>query len=210
MSALRRIGWLIGDRGYRNYVRERLLARLGYSFDFWGRVDCYLAWDRWLAALPLAELDLLEVSPGANSRWQGLGLRSYRGVQYPEFDLCAMTTGDNYDIVIADNVFEHLRHPCRAARNVHAMLKPGGQFLISTPFLVRVHAEPDDYTRWSEAGLKGLLEDCGFEPQWIETGAWGNRACVKANLDRWAYLGWGRDRTNEPDYPVTVWARARK
>jgi hypothetical protein len=87
------------------------------------------------------------------------------------------------------------------------MLKDDGVFMLATPFLVRIHAYPNDYTRWTPDGLRGFLEDAGFD---AEIHAWGNRKAVAANFKRWAAFGWGRDLRNEPDFPVNVWAYARK
>jgi hypothetical protein len=37
-----------------------------------------------------------------------------------------------------------------------------------------------------------------------------HRACVKANFNEWPPPGWFRSLENEPQFPVTVWASARK
>jgi hypothetical protein len=88
------------------------------------------------------------------------------------------------------------------------MLRPGGHFLIIVPFLLKVHGYPEDCTRWTDSGLRWLLEDAGFE---IETiGSWGNRKCAQANFRHgWRMYGFGRDLTNDPVFPVMTWALAR-
>lgn len=90
------------------------------------------------------------------------------------------------------------------------MLKPGGYFLVTTPFLIKVHPVPHDCTRWTETGIKYFLHEGGFPMEDTVTGSWGNRACVKANFKRWARRGWFGSLKNEPDFPVSVWALARK
>src|SRR5207245_1375873 len=95
-------------------------------------------------------------------------------------------------------------------RNVWAMLKPGGRFVIATPFLVRVHRVPIDCNRWTEDGLSHLLQECGFKEEDISTGSWGNRRCIAANMTAWRKRGFFGSLKNEPDYPVMVWAFARK
>jgi hypothetical protein len=108
-------------------------------------------------------------------------------------------------------VFEHICYPFRAARNVHAMLREGGHFLITTPFLLKIHNHPVDCTRWTEAGMKYLLADSGFSLQAVVTGSWGNRACVIGNFRTWRYYNrWLHSLRNEPDFPVVVWALATK
>ena len=64
---------------------------------------------------------------------------------------------ESFDLIIAEQVFEHLKWPYRAAKNVYRMLRPGGSFLITTPFLVRCHEMPDDCTRWTDTELKNFL-----------------------------------------------------
>jgi SAM-dependent methyltransferase len=38
-----------------------------------------------------------------------------------------------FDIVISDNVIEHVEHPSKVFSEVYRVLKPGGQFLFKTP-----------------------------------------------------------------------------
>jgi SAM-dependent methyltransferase len=159
-------------------------------------------------ALDAERLDALEISAG--SEWRKLPFKSYTTADFPDFDICSQKLDRQFDLIIADQVFEHLPWPYRAARNVHEMLRPGGHALICTPFLVRIHEVPIDCTRWTETGMKHLLAECGFALENIRTGSWGNRACVKANFKTWARQGWARSLKNEPQYPVMVWALARK
>lgn len=158
-------------------------------------------------------LDTLEISPGGpHSPWRELDFKSYRGVDYPDFDICKDCLEEQFDLIIADQVFEHLLWPYRAARNVHTMLKPGGVFIITTPFLIRIHLCPVDCSRWTETGMKYFLAEAGFPLEAVETGAWGSLACVQANLTapRWAKFGYGKSLRNDEDYPIAVWATARK
>jgi len=115
-----------------------------------------------------------------------------------------------YDIIFTEQVFEHLKYPYRAARNVWRMLKPGGLFIITTPFLVKIHGHPLDCTRWTSMGMKYFLEEAGFDPEATITESWGNRDCVVANFDRWITFSPGMSLENEADFPVVVWALARK
>jgi len=107
----------------------------------------------------------------------------------------------------AEQVLEHVRRPYRAVRNVWEMLRPGGIFAVNTPFLIRVHEDPEDYSRWTEKGLRQLLVEGGFEESAVQTGSWGNRACVRATLSHWAgWIPWMDSLENEPQFPVVVWA----
>ena len=102
--------------------------------------------------------------------------------------------------------------PYRAARNVHAILKPGGRFINTMPFLIRVHQNPVDCSRWTELGMKHLLAEAGFDIERICTDSWGNFACMHANLvsSGWAGIGWGRSMRNQSEFPVAVGAIAER
>ena len=174
----------------------------------WSRVVMNQACRELLGELEYGSFDTLEVSGRA---WQDFGFASYRAVEFPDFDICAAPLAERFDLIIAEQVFEHLLYPYRAGRNVHAMLRPGGWFLVSVPFLVKVHGYPIDCTRWTALGLRHFLHECGFPLEQIEAGAWGNRDCIIANFERWiVYEPTLHDLTNEPDFPYHVWALARR
>lgn len=187
---------------------KEMLRTVGYDPGHWVRTVMYRECFRLIQELSPEKLDAMEISAGAE--WHHIPFRSFTPTHYPAFDICQQRLDREFDLIIADQVWEHLLWPYRAARNVHAMLRPNGHFLISTPFLVRIHEVPTDCTRWTEQGLKYFLAECGFDLNGIRTGSWGNRACVKANFNKWARRGWFRSLRNEPQFPVTVWALARK
>ncbi len=195
--------------GGRQFVQAaRILAGDAKPHEQWQRVVLNRTIREWVDALKPESLDALEIS---GESWPRHGyFRSHRGVDFPEFDVCADRLEDQFDLVIAEQVFEHVPYPYRAARNVLAMLRPGGRFLIATPFLVKIHACPLDCSRWTESGLRYFLEDCGFPPEGIRTASWGNRSCVKANLrSRWPiYVRGLHSLRNDPEYPIQVWAMA--
>ncbi len=134
--------------------------------------------------------------------------KSYRSLWFPEFDLCSSNPDETFDVVICEQVLEHVIDPWRAARTLRQLTRPGGHILVSTPFLIRVHGEPVDFWRFTQDGLRVLLESADLEVVNVES--WGNRACVRGNFRYWApYRGW-RSLRNEPAYPVMVWALARR
>lgn len=182
----------------------------GHWHNQWLRVVMNRETKALVDGLNPAALKALEIS---GRGWDVPGyFREYRSLSFPDYDVCAGPYPEAFDLVIADQVFEHLLWPYRAGRNVHAMLNPGGHFLVSVPFLVKVHRYPVDCSRWTELGLKHFLAECGFPLENIVTGSWGNRACVRANFGpRWViYQRWLHSLRNEPDFPIAVWALARK
>ena len=188
---------------------RKILQSIGYETDDWVRVALYRDAFDFIRRLGPEKLDTLEISGGVQWRRE-FSFKSYRTTEYPGFDICSETPPGRFDLIIADQVFEHLKWPLRAARNVHAALRPGGHFIIATPFLLRVHASPIDCSRWTETGLSYLLQEAGFAENAITTNSWGNRACVQANIRRWKKAGFLGSLKNEPDFPVMVWAFAQK
>lgn len=193
-------------------VREtlrRMLNAVGFETTDWVRVVMYAQCFEFVRSLGPENLDVLEISSGPQWR-RAFKFRSFTGTNYPDFDICRDQFDQQFDVIIADQVFEHLKWPYRAGKNVHAMLRPGGHFIISTPFLLKVHRSPVDCSRWTEDGLSYLLQECGFAPEHIKTESWGNRACVVANFKAWRKRGWFGSLANESDFPVMVWAFAQK
>jgi SAM-dependent methyltransferase len=200
--------WTRARPGIKERLREALHS-VGYDTTDWMRIVMYRRCFEFVRGLGPERLDALEISAGP--QWvREFAFRTYTGTAYPDFDICSETLTERFDLIIADQVFEHLKWPYRAARNVFAMLRPGGHFLITVPFLVRIHKSPLDCTRWSEEGLCYFLQECGFDADAIVTDSWGNRSCLKANLTTWRKRGLFASLVNEPDFPVVVWAFARK
>jgi SAM-dependent methyltransferase len=196
------------DDSFRQKVKNAA-GRVGFDTTDWLRVVMYRECFAFIDSINPEALDVLEISGGPQWR-RNFNFGSYTSTDFPDFDICAETLDRQFDLIIADQVFEHLPWPMRAGRNVHSMLRPGGYFVIATPFLVRVHQVPIDCSRWTEQGLSYLLQECGFEANNIKTASWGNRKCLNANLFRWRRYGFYRSLANEPNFPVMVWAIARK
>ena len=190
--------------------RKVLDILTGAEWTDWSRVVMNREMKNLARQIAPANLDALEVS---GSQWQEFGFKSYRNTRYPGYDVCEGTLDDaRYDIVIADQVFEHVLWPYRAGKNIWQMLRPGGFFLLSTPFLIRIH-DVVDCTRWTETGMKYFLAECGFPLECTRTGSWGNRACVVANLNPTHWIRYRKrlhSLKNEPAYPHVVWALTQK
>lgn len=196
----------------RQRLRSTVKWLLGERHEHWGKVIMNRETRALVDELQPGRLKVLEISGSQWGKW--VQFKEYRSAWYPDYDVCASALPETFDLIIAEQVFEHLLWPYRAGRHIHQMLSPGGHALITTPFLVRIHHAPVDCSRWTALGLKHLLAECGFPLEQIQTGAWGNRACVKANLNRRLKWKWYRPRLHslrhEPHFPIHVWALARK
>jgi len=153
---------LIRDFASRHETRiKQLLRTVGYDYRHLTRPVMYGECAKLIERLGPQQLDALEISAGEFFR--GFPFRSFAEANYPAFDICKQALPAQFDLVIADQVWEHLLYPYRATRHVLAMLRPGGHFLVTTPFLIKVHRIPTDCSRWTETGLAHFLAECGFE-----------------------------------------------
>jgi len=187
-----------------------LLKRAGVLSDQqWCRVVMDRETSRLVSLLDPTRLSVLEISGAA---WRDkFPFKRYRSVGYPEYDVCSSRLDESFDLVIAEQVWEHIAWPVQATANVFAMLRPGGSFLVTTPFMLRVHPVPLDCSRWTEVGLRHLLMGAGFEGNRIQTGSWGNRQCVVGNFSEWApYNRLTHSLENESEFPVVVWGLATR
>ncbi|MBI1353801.1 MAG: methyltransferase domain-containing protein [Acidobacteria bacterium] len=76
---------------------------------------------------------------------------------------------DSFDVVVSQEVFEHLPDPWMALREVRRILKPGGRLYLQVPFVIGYHSGPADYWRFTHQGLERLLEGAGFQIDRLET-----------------------------------------
>lgn len=68
-----------------------------------------------------------------------------------------------FDLLLSTQVLEHVDDPARVVAEARRVLRPGGVALISTHGVVNYHPNPNDYWRWTHAGLARLLQqDGGF------------------------------------------------
>jgi SAM-dependent methyltransferase len=193
----------------RSRQTKLLLPEATSGQEQWQRVTLNAAVSRHIDSLRPERLSAAEISGDAQA---GKPWRSFTSLNFPEFDLCAPLEGRGaYDVVICEQVIEHVVDPVKAAENLRGLCAPGGHVIVSTPFLIRVHELPaygmGDYWRLTPRGLRTLLERAGLTVDRVD--AWGNRRCIVGNFDVWPrYRRWHSLR-NEPDLPVQVWAFAR-
>jgi hypothetical protein len=177
--------------------------------EHWQRVVMNKAANEFIQSLDPSRCTAAEISGDTHA---GRPWKKYASLMYPEFDLCdPLPDEGKFDVVICEQVLEHVVDPCAAAANLRGLCAAGGHVIVSTPFLIRVHELAlfvmRDYWRFTPRGLEALLERVGLEV--VALGAWGNRECVIGNFSSWsAYRRWHSLR-NEADFPVQVWAFAR-
>ena len=90
----------------------------------------------------------------------------------------------SYDAIFCSGVLEHVDDCHGAVRECYRVLRPGGVFLVGVPFAQRLHLAPQDFWRFTRHGVEYLLR--AFTVEAIEA------------------IG------DEPKFPWTYWAKARK
>jgi SAM-dependent methyltransferase len=221
VTDLRRISALLRERWiFRSSLKALIPPRYHERVRRWLSPNTNVQWcrvvmnreiEQFIGSLDCSHIDALEISgTGSQGRYN---FRSYQTAEYPDYDVCkGPLAPERFDLVIAEQVFEHVLRPDLAAANVYRMLRPGGVFVISTPFLLKIHGHPWDLHRWTEHGMRQLLETAGFLV--AQTGCWGNRECLFADMT--PGMGWTpydaaqHSLDNEPQFPIVVWAFAKK
>ena len=95
----------------------------------------------------------------------------------PFRDACA-------DAVLCTEVMEHVADPDAMLAEIHRVLRPGGRLLLTVPFMWHLHDEPHDYWRFTEFGLRLLMERNGFEVEVVR----GVNGMLGAMLQTLCYL----------------------
>jgi SAM-dependent methyltransferase len=87
-------------------------------------------------------------------------------------DLASIPVEDGrFDYVVFNQVLEHLPNPSRVLCELNRVLKFGGQMICSAPLFYEEHDAPYDFYRYTQYGLRHLLEEAGFEIirfEWLE------------------------------------------
>jgi len=66
------------------------------------------------------------------------------------------------DCLLLCEVLEHVSNPELTIKEAFRLLNKGGTCIISMPFLYPIHADPNDYQRWTNVKINKILKDCGF------------------------------------------------
>lgn len=63
-----------------------------------------------------------------------------------------------FDFVVCTEVLEHTLNPFAAIKEIHRILKLGGLLFMTTPFNFRIHGPLPDCWRFTEHGLREILQ----------------------------------------------------
>jgi SAM-dependent methyltransferase len=84
----------------------------------------------------------------------------------------------SFDLVLCTQTLEHVDDPARAVRELRRVVGPGGRVLLSTHGVQVYHPNPNDFWRWTHAGLERLFRENGTWSAVTVTPASGTAACI--------------------------------
>lgn len=70
--------------------------------------------------------------------------------------------GESFDAALLLDVLEHIEDSGPVLDELNRVLKPGGELILSIPFLYPLHDEPRDFVRLTRHGLSLLAEKSNF------------------------------------------------
>ena len=85
----------------------------------------------------------------------------------PDWTLPGVVRG-RYDAIVMNEVLEHIQQPEVAIKTLSELLSPGGVLIMTTPFLVNFHANPDDHNRYTPSAIRLMLKHAGLQPKVVE------------------------------------------
>jgi SAM-dependent methyltransferase len=117
-----------------------------------------------------------QIGPGARGLEVGAGsshlhpdLITLDLVAAPTIDVCASAEhlpfpDGVFDLVVSQEVLEHVRDPFQAMREMRRVLKEGGRVYCQVPFIIGYHPGPTDFWRFTREGILELVEKAGLRP----------------------------------------------
>ena len=107
-----------------------------------------------------------KLSRGGQCRFLSLDLRTETKPDVVgDLELALPFKDNSLDGIFLNNVLEHVARTETVIREAHRVLRPGGRFIFTVPFLMPVHrylsdAESyDDFWRFSDSGARHLLRE---------------------------------------------------
>lgn len=118
---------------------------------------------------------------GSGARIIAPGVINVDATPYETVDVVALAEHLPFDDssiarLVYDNVLEHISDPEQAISETARVLEDGGYAYFAVPFMYPFHASPDDYTRWTDTGLKNVFERHGLRT--IKSGVRSGPAAV--------------------------------
>jgi glycosyltransferase involved in cell wall biosynthesis/SAM-dependent methyltransferase len=144
--------------------------------------------------------DLLMQSPSRIQEYIGLDIETeiYSAEVDLRWDGQTIPLEDaSVDSAMATEVLEHCPEPLVVLKEIRRVLKPGGAFFFTVPYIWPLHDAPWDFYRYTPFALKKLLAEAGFEDVEIRALS-GWDASLAQMMGLWLKRApMGQDRRNE-------------
>jgi SAM-dependent methyltransferase len=101
---------------------------------------------------------------------------------------------EQFDTILCTQVLEHVFEHDKMMSEMYRVLKPGGQVILTVPFVWELHEEPYDFFRYTKHALKELFEHSGFEIDYIKPNG-GKWAAIYQLRNNMMYLSFRRRKT---------------
>jgi len=119
---------------------------------------------------PISVLDIGCGQQPYRSMFDSISLKHYWGVDVATGSVVDMVCvgehlpleDESMDCILCIQVLEHVEDPGRVVGEMHRLLRDGGVALASTHGVMVYHPTPQDYWRWTQAGLYKLFSTNGF------------------------------------------------
>jgi len=126
---------------------------------------------------------------------RSLGATVQLAPDYPRVDVENLPyKPESCDIIVLDQILEHLRHPWIAAEQVRRVLKKNGLCICTSVFIYPIHhgGNYGDYYRFSPDGFRAIFEEFKI----ISSDGWGNAEVLRLTYNH-------SDRGPEGTNPIT-------
>ena len=167
------------SQSHTGHARPSVLSRLAHNSWILGQArrtppnSTCLGWDNFEYINP-------DVMPGCRWRWKFIfesrsahwRVDTKHRVVAGDISVAVLGTEAMFDVIVCNQVFEHVARPTLAIAAIVRMLRPRGFLYWSAPFNERFHMIPGDYFRYTVLGARQLIEDAGLKVAQIQT--WGN------------------------------------
>lgn len=94
----------------------------------------------------------------------------------------------SFDNALAMNFLEHIFDYHNVFSETERVLKSGGLFIMTTPFMHHIHGSPDDYHRYTESTYKKLAQKYNFHVVTIKPLGDGLFSLIYQSVGAWLYF----------------------
>lgn len=142
---------------FRRYYLDKLLCETNFS----GRVLD-------VGGKKYNKRGLFEPPLGKVKSWKYLNIDAATKPDYLNQADNIPVENDYFDMVLMTEVLEHALYPNKILNELFRVLKNNGVLIATMPFLYPIHADPDDFQRWTPDKIKKEFINAGFHIEKVE------------------------------------------